>query len=134
MVGERGNLVRIRDCPAAVNGNDRRQEALGSGLGSDGQYQVLRWHVLPAVTGPLLRHAAARVPVFSITLAALSFLGLGAAHDSPEWGAMLAESLDYLEQAPWTVVTPVAGLVLLGLITASATTLRAGPQSSRWTG
>jgi hypothetical protein len=33
----RGNPVGVRDCPAAVNGNDRRHEALGHGLGSDGQ-------------------------------------------------------------------------------------------------
>jgi hypothetical protein len=37
----RGNPVRIRDCPAAVSGNDRRQSvstALGlSRLGRDGQ-------------------------------------------------------------------------------------------------
>ena len=33
----RGNPVRSRDCPAAVSGNDRRHEALGASLGSDGQ-------------------------------------------------------------------------------------------------
>jgi peptide/nickel transport system permease protein len=126
--------------PLAVHGRALVVQVLATGvvraavLAGGNRVQVLRAHVLPAVTGPLLRHAAARVPVVSINLAALSFLGLGAAHDSPEWGAMLAESLDYLEQAPWTVVTPVAGLVLLGLITASATTLHAAPQSGRWMG
>ena len=34
----RANPVRVRDCPAAVNGNDRRHQALGpAGPGSDGQ-------------------------------------------------------------------------------------------------
>jgi hypothetical protein len=33
----RGNPVRVRDCPAAVSGNDRRHQALGFGPGSDGQ-------------------------------------------------------------------------------------------------
>jgi hypothetical protein len=33
-----GNPVGIRDCPAAVSGNERRHEALGLiSLGSDGQ-------------------------------------------------------------------------------------------------
>jgi hypothetical protein len=36
--GVRGNPVQIRDCPAAVSGNDRRHHALDrTGLGSDGQ-------------------------------------------------------------------------------------------------
>jgi hypothetical protein len=33
----RGNPVGVRDCPAAVNGNERRHEALDASLGSDGQ-------------------------------------------------------------------------------------------------
>jgi hypothetical protein len=33
----RGNPVGFRDCPAAVSGNDRRHDALGVSLGSDGQ-------------------------------------------------------------------------------------------------
>jgi hypothetical protein len=33
----RGNPVGVRDCPAAVSGNDRRHDALGVCLGSDGQ-------------------------------------------------------------------------------------------------
>ncbi|GGS82317.1 hypothetical protein GCM10010176_027220 [Nonomuraea spiralis] len=36
-VEARGNLVEIRDCPAAVSGNDRRQAHWAKGLGSDGQ-------------------------------------------------------------------------------------------------
>jgi peptide/nickel transport system permease protein len=122
--------------PLAVHGRALVVQVLATGvvraavLAGANRAQVLRRHVLPAVTGPLLRHAAARVPVVSLNLAALNFLGLGAAHDSPEWGAMLAESLPYLEPAPWTVAGPLAGLVLLGLISASATTLRAAPPST----
>ena len=36
-VRQEGTRWRVRDCPAAVSGNDPRQTALGSGLGSDGQ-------------------------------------------------------------------------------------------------
>jgi len=37
VVVARGNPVGVRDCPAAVNGNERRHEALDASLGSDGQ-------------------------------------------------------------------------------------------------
>jgi len=93
-------------------------------LSGAGRVQVLRSHVLPGVVGPLLRHAAARVPSASLTLASLSFLGLGAATDSPEWGAMLAAGLPYLERAPWVAAAPVVGLLLLGVVAGTATAPR----------
>ncbi len=33
----RGNPVEIRDCPAAVSGNESRHRHWATGLGSDGQ-------------------------------------------------------------------------------------------------
>ncbi|WP_328310616.1 hypothetical protein [Actinomycetospora sp. NBC_00405] len=56
--------------------------------------------------------------VVGLVVAALSFLGLGAAPDSPEWGAVLADSLAYVERAPWTIIAPATGLVLLALVVA----------------
>ena len=41
-----------------------------------------------------------------LDIAALGFLRLGAQPPSPEWGAMLADSLDLLYIAPWAVATP----------------------------
>jgi peptide/nickel transport system permease protein len=74
--------------------------------------------VLPAVVGPVTRHGLARVPHAALGIAALSFLGLGAAPDSPEWGAVLADSLAYVERAPWTIIAPATGLVLLAVVVA----------------
>ncbi|SCX54314.1 peptide/nickel transport system permease protein [Klenkia marina] len=93
-------------------------------LAGAGRWVALRDHVLPGVVGPLARHALARVPSVSLALAALSFLGLGAATDSPEWGAMLAEGLPYLQRAPWVAAAPVVGLLLLGLVAGTATAPR----------
>lgn len=41
-----------------------------------------------------------------LDIAALGFLGLGAAPSSPEWGTLLSESLDYFQIAPWTITLP----------------------------
>jgi peptide/nickel transport system permease protein len=38
--------------------------------------------------------------------ASLSFLGLGPRPPVPEWGAMLAESRDFLDTAWWAAVFP----------------------------
>ncbi|QNG38578.1 ABC transporter permease subunit [Geodermatophilaceae bacterium NBWT11] len=116
--------------PLAVHGRALVVQGLASGpvraaeLAGATRRQALVAHVLPAVVGPLTRHAAARVPAVSLSLAALSFLGLGAAQDSPEWGAMLAESLDYLERAPWTVAAPVLGLLAVGVVAGTASVPR----------
>ena len=52
---------------------------------------------------------------------ALSFLGLGPPLSTPSWGNMLADSRQFLTQAPWMMLVPagcivvaVVGLNLLG--------------------
>lgn len=108
--------------PLAVHTRALAVEARASGyvraavLSGASPRRVARRHVLPAVVGPVVRHAAVRVPHAALGLAALSFLGLGAPEGSPEWGAMLADSLDYLVRAPWTILAPAGALALLGLV------------------
>lgn len=80
--------------------------ALGAGPG-----RVLRHHVLPAISSPLLASLAARFAGTVLTLAGLSFLGVGIQPPTPEWGAMLAEGRTYVFVAPWLVVAPAAALV-----------------------
>ncbi|SDG62634.1 ABC transporter permease subunit [Klenkia brasiliensis] len=112
--------------PLAVHTRTLAAEARASGFhvaavaGGAGRWHVLRRHLLPVVGPPVVRHALVRVPHASLALAGLSFLGLGAGAESPEWGRALAETTGYLERAPWVVAAPVAGLVLLGVVVALA--------------
>ena len=76
--------------------------------------------VLPAVVGPLARHAALRLPGKALALAALGFLGLGAQSPAPEWGLVLSDALPYIERAPWAVATPAAALVVLSITSVAA--------------
>jgi peptide/nickel transport system permease protein len=89
-----------------------------------GRWHVLRRHVLPAVLPPVLRHAVLRIPAIALALAALGFLGLGAAPPAPEWGQLLAESQAYAERAPWTVAAPASALALLGVLAVSLAGVR----------
>ncbi|GAA4769707.1 ABC transporter permease subunit [Actinomycetospora chibensis] len=110
--------------PLAVHARTLAAEARASGyvraavLAGASPARIARRHVLPAVVGPVTRHGLARVPHAALGIAALSFLGLGAAPDSPEWGAVLADSLAYVERAPWTIIAPATGLVLLAVVVA----------------
>ncbi|GAB2961241.1 ABC transporter permease subunit [Saccharothrix stipae] len=94
-------------------------------IGSPPSWILLR-HVLPAVAGPVARHAVLRLPIIALALASLGFLGLGAQPPAPEWGLMLAESLPYVERAPLAALAPAAMLLLLAALAVSLSTLR-GP-------
>lgn len=81
------------------------------------------FYILPALAGPLFRHAMLRVPGIALTLTSLGFLGLGAAPPSPEWGRILAEGMPYVERAWWGVLTPVIAMTLLALLAVSGASL-----------
>ncbi|MEZ9513899.1 ABC transporter permease subunit [Vibrio splendidus] len=76
--------------------------------------RIFRFYLLPYVLPSLLRHAMLRLPVITLSLTSLSFIGLGAKPPEPEWGLMIAENLPYIERAPLAVMGPIVGLILLG--------------------
>ncbi|MFC5666033.1 ABC transporter permease subunit [Kitasatospora misakiensis] len=77
---------------------------------------ILTRHVLPAVAGPVARHAVLRLPGIALALASLGFLGLGAQPPAPEWGLLIDESRPYLERAPWAALAPAVALALLSAL------------------
>lgn len=95
------------------------QKAIGAG-----RTWILTRHVLPAVVGPVARHAVLRLPGIALALASLGFLGLGAQPPAPEWGSGLAESLPYVERAPWAALAPTIMLLVLAALAVSVSTVR----------
>jgi peptide/nickel transport system permease protein len=57
-----------------------------------------------------LAYALSDFVIVIITVAGLSFLGVGVRPPAPEWGAMMADGRLYLASAPWITVAP--GLIL----------------------
>ncbi|MBW3084255.1 hypothetical protein KEM60_00442 [Austwickia sp. TVS 96-490-7B] len=108
--------------PLAVHARTLAVEARASGyhqaalVAGAGRWWIIWHHLLPTVMRPVTVHALMRVPHVALALTGLGYLGLGAGHDSPEWGMLLAESVLHLERAPWAVAAPAVGLVLLGLV------------------
>ena len=109
-VGAIGGYARVLRSQVQVVRNAGYVES-AIGLGHPTPLVVLK-HVLPNSIGPLLVLATIGVGVAIISGAALSFVGLGAAPPTPEWGLMLAESRDYLSRAPWLGVWPGVFLAL----------------------
>lgn len=82
------------------------------------------FYVLPALSGPLVRHAMLRLPGIALALASLGFLGLGAPPPVPEWGRVLAEGMPYIERAGWSVFAPAAALAVLSVMAVTLSSLR----------
>ncbi|GAA4253670.1 ABC transporter permease [Dactylosporangium darangshiense] len=73
----------------------------------------LAWrHIVPNVLGPLPILATIGLGTAIVNASALSFLGMGPQPPSPEWGAMLSESRNYLRVAWWSAILPGATLTV----------------------
>jgi peptide/nickel transport system permease protein len=102
----------VRGEVKAISARPHLEAARLSGIGST--RRALR-HLLPGVLPAVVVTASLDVGNLILTLAALSFLGLGAPAPAPELGAMAAQSLPYLLQQWWTVVMPGLAIMVLAL-------------------
>ncbi|AWN23960.1 D,D-dipeptide ABC transporter permease [Deinococcus irradiatisoli] len=81
--------------------------ALGSSQG-----RVALRHLLPNSLAPLLVQGSFDVGSAILTAAGLGFIGFGAQPPTPEWGAMVSETRNYISQAPWASSTPAIAILL----------------------
>jgi peptide/nickel transport system permease protein len=73
-------------------------------------------HLLPGAVPAVLVTASLDVGNLVITLAALSFLGLGAPAPAPELGSMAARGMQYLQQEWWVPVMPAIAVFAVALV------------------
>ena len=74
--------------------------------------RILFSHILPNSMAPVIVQGTLAIATAILEAAALGFLGLGAQAPEPEWGKMLADSKDYLQSAPWTMIFPGLAIML----------------------
>lgn len=82
-----------------------------SGLGPA---RVLLRHVLPNAVPQVIVYLAADMVISLTYLAGLSFLGLGVAEPTPEWGLMIRNGTLYLGTAWWMATFPGLMMVVTG--------------------
>jgi peptide/nickel transport system permease protein len=85
-------------------------------LAGVGRTRLAVRHLLPGAIPAALVTASLDVGNLVLTLASLSFLGLGAPAPAPELGAMTARGLPYLLEQWWVPVMPGLAVLLLALI------------------
>lgn len=77
-----------------------------------GNARIIARHLVPNVLPVLTVLATLNLASAIISTASLSFLGLGVQPPTPEWGAMLNSSREYMRHAPWTMLFPGLSLFL----------------------
>jgi peptide/nickel transport system permease protein len=75
--------------------------------------RILLRHIIPNAVGPLVVLVTLDIGYAIITFAGLSFLGLGVIPPTAEWGAMVSEGRELVEQ--WWVAT-FAGFAILTVV------------------
>jgi ABC-type dipeptide/oligopeptide/nickel transport system permease subunit len=85
-------------------------------LGSISRQRLIRRHLLPGLVPSTAILASLDIGGLVLTLASLSFLGLGAPAPQPELGAMAAQGIPYLFTASWVAVLPALAVLLVALI------------------
>ncbi len=65
-------------------------------IGASGPRIVLR-HILPNSVAPVLIYAFTGIGVAIVSMAGLSFLGVGVPIDQPEWGRMIADGFRFYQ-------------------------------------
>ncbi|MDO4890732.1 MAG: ABC transporter substrate-binding protein, partial [Coriobacteriaceae bacterium] len=69
-----------------------------------------RKYLLPNMFSPLAVMAALSIGDAVLTMAGLSFLGLGPGRPTNEWGAMMSEQRSAFQFAPWCILVPGVAL------------------------
>ena len=77
---------------------------------------ILRKYMIPNVIPTLVITAATDIGGMMLELAGLSFLGFGAKAPTPEWGLMLNEGRQYIQNASWMMIFPGAAIFIVVVV------------------
>jgi peptide/nickel transport system permease protein len=78
-------------------------------------WRIIRSHILPHLTGPLIVFSTLNVAQFILAEAGLSFLGLGIKLPTASWGNLLAQAPDFFLTRPQLMIWPGIALILTTL-------------------
>lgn len=102
----RGQAVSIRERQFV-----RAARAIGTP-----KMKIIFKHILPNTFAPVIVQASMDIGGVILTIAALSFLGLGAQPPTPEWGLLISTSRTYFLNAWWYSTFPGLAIVITVLV------------------
>jgi peptide/nickel transport system permease protein len=72
-------------------------------------------HILPNVITPAIVFMMADVVLTILAVTSLGFLGLGIQPPTPEWGVMIADGRNFIQDGWWISLFPGLAIVLVGV-------------------
>ncbi len=106
----------VRTVYGAVHDELEKEYVLAVRIDGASMPHILRYAVLPNIASVLVSEFTRSLSMAILDIAALGFLDLGAQLPSPEWGAMMGDTLELVYAAPWTVMLPGGAIMLSVLI------------------
>ena len=101
--------IRVtRAAVLSVSGSEFVEAARAIG---EGEAEIIVKHILPNCLSPIIVQTTLRVATSITRASALSFIGLGIAPPSPEWGAMMTAGRTYLRGHAYMTIFP--GLAIM---------------------
>lgn len=77
--------------------------------------RIMLRHILPNVITPAIVFMMADVVLTILGVTSLGFLGLGIQPPTPEWGVMIAEGRNFIQDGWWISLFPGLAIVLVGI-------------------
>lgn len=99
----------------AVSLKERQFVKASQALGAPSSKIILK-HIIPNCIAPIIVQASMDIGGVILTIASLSFLGLGAQPPTPEWGLMVSTSRNYFLNAWWYSIFPGLAIFFTVLI------------------
>jgi peptide/nickel transport system permease protein len=93
----------VRGAVLSVRAREYVEAARALGAGDT---RVMRQHVLPNASAPVIVQTTLNIGAAIVDTAGLSFLGLGTQPPTPDWGNMLAAGRSYVIDSPWIATFP----------------------------
>jgi len=91
---------------ASVLQEKEKEYVVASRINGSSDLRLIFKVILPNCMAPIIVQSTMGFASAVLEAAGLSFLGLGAQPPTPEWGAMLSDSLQYIMRAPWMITFP----------------------------
>jgi peptide/nickel transport system permease protein len=82
-------------------------------LQGESQLRILFREILPMALPALAVEAALRFSYAIFLVASLGFLGVGVQPPSPNWGLMVKEARNFVNQTPWALYFPAAAISIV---------------------
>lgn len=89
----------------------KREYVMTMRLDGASRKDLIKEVILPNLTRIAIKESSHIFVIAVLDISALSFISLGAKSPTPEWGAMIRDSMELIYIAPWTVILPGIAII-----------------------